>query len=352
MNTPCKRRFFASSLLSLAVISAQLSTACAQGTAFTYEGQLQNNGSQASGAYNLTFSIYTNSIGGMAVAGPVTNNAVYITNGLFTVAVDFGAAVWNGATNWLQIGVASNGAGGFSILAPREELTPVPYAITAANLSGVLPANHLPSFQGPDYATIGGGSNNTAEVVGATVGGGFGNSAIGLDATFSGGEENTAAGQASFAAGQSASASDNHSFVWGDGTRPALSQGADTFAVLATGGVYFYTTASGVGAALDHNGDLDFGVTTRQMINLYSDTYGIGVQNNDEYFRTADEFFWYVGGLHNDGNGNAGGGLQAMERTIMEIFIYPVPSQPTDWCSPPTGSMAAPPPAVPVGFLA
>jgi hypothetical protein len=300
-------------LMLLSTLNPHFSIAHAQGTAFTYQGQLQNNGSPASGTYNLTFSIYTNGIGGTAVAGPVTNTAINITNGLFTVAVDFGAGVWNGATNWLQIGVASSGVGGFTPLAPRQALTPVPYAITADKLSGVLSANQLPNFQGPDYATIGGGSGNTATNVGATVGGGFDNSASGQDATVPGGQGNSAAGQSSFAAGQNARATDNNSFVWGDGTLPAFSQGADTFAVLATGGVYFYTTDGGVGAAFDDNGDLDFGVTTRQMINLYSDTYGIGVQNNDEYFRSADEFFWYVGGLHNDGNGNAGGGLQAME---------------------------------------
>ena len=84
---------------------AQLSTAFAQGTAFTYQGQLQNNGSPASGTYNLTFTLFTNNVGGTAVAGPVTNNAVVVTNGLFTVLIDFGSGVFNGETNWLEIGV-------------------------------------------------------------------------------------------------------------------------------------------------------------------------------------------------------------------------------------------------------
>ena len=48
----------------------------AQGTAFTYQGQLQNNGSPASGTYNLTFSLFNTNTGGVAIAGPVTNNAV------------------------------------------------------------------------------------------------------------------------------------------------------------------------------------------------------------------------------------------------------------------------------------
>ena len=83
----------AAMLFLLSSLNLQLSTAFAQGTAFTYQGRLQNNGSPASGTYNLTFSLFNVSSGGTAVAGPVTNSAVTVTNGLFTVAIDFGAGV-------------------------------------------------------------------------------------------------------------------------------------------------------------------------------------------------------------------------------------------------------------------
>src|ERR1700720_3267025 len=134
-------------LIALALIAAlnlQLSTAFAQGTAFTYQGQLQNNGSPASGTYNLTFTLFTTNTGGSAVAGPVTNNGVIVTNGLCMVLIDFGASVWNGASNWLQIGVETNGAGSFTTLSPRQQLTPAPYAVfaegpNAAGISGTLP---------------------------------------------------------------------------------------------------------------------------------------------------------------------------------------------------------------------
>ena len=118
----------------------------AQGTAFTYQGQLQNNGSPASGTYNLTFSLFNVSSGGSAVAGPVTTNGVIVTNGLFTVLVDFGPGVFTGQTNWLAIGVETNGVSSFTTLNPRQELTPTPYAIlanTASNLLGTLPAAQL-----------------------------------------------------------------------------------------------------------------------------------------------------------------------------------------------------------------
>jgi hypothetical protein len=65
------------------------------------------------------------------------------------------------------------------------------------------------------------------------------------------------------------------------------------------------TTATGnvsVGAA----SSLSFGHTVRQMINLWSTAYGIGVQNNTQYFRTYLNFAWYKGGSHHDGELNAG----------------------------------------------
>jgi hypothetical protein len=108
---------------------AQPSTAFAQGTAFTYQGRLQNNGSPANGTYNLTFSLFNVSGGGSAVAGPVNTNGVVVTNGLFTVTIDFGAGVFTGQTNWLQIGVETNGASSFTTLTPRQQLIPTPYAI-------------------------------------------------------------------------------------------------------------------------------------------------------------------------------------------------------------------------------
>ncbi len=47
------------------------------------------------------------------------------------------------------------------------------------------------------------------------------------------------------------------------------------------------------------SGALNFGSTIRQMISLWgSSNYGIGVQNNTQYFRTDKNFAWYKGGSH------------------------------------------------------
>ena len=137
-------------LLTVLAILAGVHQVSAQGTAFTYQGRLNNGTNPASGNYNLTFSLYTASGGGSQVGGPVTNNGVIVTNGLFTVQIDFGAGVFTGQTDWLQVGVATNGAGSFTALTPRQQMTPTPYAIyaesaNAAGLSGTVPPAQLPS---------------------------------------------------------------------------------------------------------------------------------------------------------------------------------------------------------------
>ena len=79
--------------LSLALFAGR-HQAAAQGTAFTYQGQLQNNGSPANGTYNLTFALFNTNTTGTASAGPVTNDAVSVTDGLFTVLINFGPGVF------------------------------------------------------------------------------------------------------------------------------------------------------------------------------------------------------------------------------------------------------------------
>jgi len=59
---------------------------------------------------------------------------------------------------------------------------------------------------------------------------------------------------------------------------------------------------------------LDFGSTTRSMINLWGgETYSIGIQSATQYYRTAAIFAWFRGGVHTDGTIDPGpGGLTDM----------------------------------------
>lgn len=125
----------------------------AQGTAFTYQGRLNINGSSADGSYDMAFTLYATNVTGTPIAGPVTNTAVAVSNGLFTTTVDFGN-VFNGASNWLQIAVSTNGANTFSALSPRQRLTPVPYALYSEN-AGYASTAGLAAGVVPDGITAG-----------------------------------------------------------------------------------------------------------------------------------------------------------------------------------------------------
>ena len=91
-------------LILLAVLAAGR-PACAQGTAFTYQGSLESNGSPANGVYDLQFTLFDAAQNGNRLGSPLTNSAVTVNNGLFTTTLDFGPGVFNGSSCWLGIGV-------------------------------------------------------------------------------------------------------------------------------------------------------------------------------------------------------------------------------------------------------
>jgi hypothetical protein len=116
----------------------------AQGTAFTFQGSLNDNGSPATGSYDLRFMVYdSTNLPGIVISGPVTNLATEVTNGLFSLVLDFGPGVFQGSGRWLEMAVRTNGSGSFTTLSPRQPVLPTPYAITAGNLSGSVNASQL-----------------------------------------------------------------------------------------------------------------------------------------------------------------------------------------------------------------
>jgi hypothetical protein len=135
------------STVALLALLAGSRAAVAQGTAFTYQGQLSSAGAPANGSYDLTFTLFAGPSAGSPVTGPLTNLATSVDNGLFTVTLDFGQN-FPGADRWLEISVRTNGGGAFATLSPRQALTPAPYAIyaagaNAAGLSGTIGAANI-----------------------------------------------------------------------------------------------------------------------------------------------------------------------------------------------------------------
>jgi hypothetical protein len=136
-----KTLFTGLALTFLCALNSQLSTARAQGTAFIYQGQLGDGGSPANGTYDVQFTLYATITTGSAIAGPVTNSATAVSNGLFTATIDFGPGAFTGSSDWLDIAVRTNGAATFTELTPRQPITPTPYAIYSANAGSALTAN-------------------------------------------------------------------------------------------------------------------------------------------------------------------------------------------------------------------
>ena len=58
--------------------------------------------------------------------------------------------------------------------------------------------------------------------------------------------------------------------------------------------------------------NLQFGSSTRQMLNLYGTNYAIGIQNGTQYNRSDSNFAWYKSGVHSDATFDAGSGGAAL----------------------------------------
>jgi hypothetical protein len=173
---------------------AQLSAA-PLGTAFTYQGRLHDGVSPANGSYDLRFTIYDLANGGSPVSGALSNIALNVSNGLFTVPLDFGSGVFTGGERWLEIGVRANGGGSFTTLTPRQPLMPSPYALFAPNAgaannavtantatvasgvannavtsAGIAPGQVVKSLNGlTDALTLAAGANLTLTLAGQTL---------------------------------------------------------------------------------------------------------------------------------------------------------------------------------------
>jgi len=119
-------------------------------TAFTYQGRLNTAVGVANGSYDLTFSLYDANLAGNFIAGPITNSAVAVSNGLFSVTLDFGGGVFTGTNYWAQIGVRVAGGGNFATLVPRQQLTPAPYALALVSpqATALCPPGSVMAYMG------------------------------------------------------------------------------------------------------------------------------------------------------------------------------------------------------------
>jgi hypothetical protein len=125
------------------LLSALTGLAAPFGSAFTYQGRLDASGSPAAdGRYDFRFTLHSDAtiISPVGTAVPVI--AVPVTNGLFTVQLDFLApAFTSGEARWLELQVNTNGLTPLVTLNPRQRLTPTPQAIYAGSAATAATAS-------------------------------------------------------------------------------------------------------------------------------------------------------------------------------------------------------------------
>jgi len=122
------------------------------GTGFTYQGQLESGGQSVSESCDMAFRLYDQESGGSQVSSAISTT-MPVSDGLFTVDLDFGGSAFDGDARWLEITVrCPAGSGSYTTLG-RQALTATPYALYAMKAGGygnvVVVAE-----SGGDYTTV------------------------------------------------------------------------------------------------------------------------------------------------------------------------------------------------------
>lgn len=129
------------------------------GTAFTYQGQLKNASGPVNSHCDFQFSLWDALSGGTQVGSTLDQSNVLVSDGLFTVQLDFGMTAFAGGARWLETAVrCPTGSGSYTTLSPRQPLTAAPYANIAqiantaflaeeANNADTLDGQHASAFQ-------------------------------------------------------------------------------------------------------------------------------------------------------------------------------------------------------------
>jgi hypothetical protein len=241
------------------LVTAMAMKLSAQGTAFSYQGRLYDSGSPANTNYDFRFAVYDVVTNGTPVSGFITNKAVAVSGGMFSVVLNFGAGVFNGTANgsndFLDIAVRATNVAAFTALTPRQPILPVPYAMFATSASNLL--GRLPS------SVFSGNYSNYVN---------FPNSTNTFTGIFSGNGSNlTSLNAANVSSGtlDDARLSGNVAFL---NRNPQTFSGANTFSAASTfnGTATFGNTAAFNGASTFANSITSSGANTFTGVNTFT----------------------------------------------------------------------------------
>lgn len=136
---------------------------------FTYQGRLDGNGQPFTGTKRVTFSLWNDDqsvLAGNRLSLPVQYDVLEVTNGLFTVNLDFNVpanlANFDGTERYLQIEVADVGGANSVVLSPRQRLAPAPHAILAVRAKTAKLAETATVATTANYATQAGSADTAS----------------------------------------------------------------------------------------------------------------------------------------------------------------------------------------------
>jgi len=116
--------------IRLLLICGSSLVSLAQTASVSYQGRLTDGTQPANGSYDLRFTVHDAVTGGSAVGVAVELPNVAVVDGLFSVALDFGAGAFDGAPRWLEMGIRPGGSvEAYTALLPRTPLMASPYAL-------------------------------------------------------------------------------------------------------------------------------------------------------------------------------------------------------------------------------
>lgn len=113
-------------------------------SAISYQGELRVSNAPANGSFDFQFELYDDPTAGSQVASPVLIEDLVISNGIFSVDLDFGFLPFDGSALWIEIGVRDgSSSGGYQGLAPRQRVAAAPYSLHAvkAEMVDTVPAH-------------------------------------------------------------------------------------------------------------------------------------------------------------------------------------------------------------------
>jgi hypothetical protein len=128
----------------------------ALGTAFTYQGKLEEDGVPKDSTCDMAFELYDAAALGRQIGSTILMRGVVVEEGLFTVELDFASTPFGGYRRWLDVQVQCAGDREFTELG-RQELTAVPYALYALDAAwGGLPYAGVVvvAKSGGDYGSV------------------------------------------------------------------------------------------------------------------------------------------------------------------------------------------------------